>query len=112
MIGGLRLMLSRIAAITVATMVAALSAVRGAFAASTSTSLSPEYTEMLRLAEEKVQAATQPGAFGNGVPLLYDGLDPTAMLPWVGVAATVAVAAICAAILIIKKVESRALIAQ
>jgi hypothetical protein len=98
MFEGIRNVISKAAAMTAAIAAAALSAVRTAFAASTDSSLPPEYTELLRLAHEKVQAATQPGAFGNGTPLIGGGGgDLAAMLPWVAVAACVAATAAVAA---------------
>ena len=86
-----------------------LSTVRVAFAASTEASISPGYNEMLRLAQEKVQAATQPGAFGNGVPLLTDIMS---MLPWIGIAISAAIGALIAARILIPKMQREALIAQ
>jgi hypothetical protein len=54
---------------------------------------------MLSLAEEKVRAAaTQPGAFGNGVPVMnMMNIDMVSVLPWMGVAAAVAIGAVVAA---------------
>ncbi len=72
--------LAKITTTATAGVATILSTVRMAFAASTDASLPPEYTAMLRLAQEKVHAATQPGAFGNGVPVLF-GADPMALLP-------------------------------
>ncbi|MEW5839691.1 hypothetical protein [Nitrososphaera sp.] len=90
--------LSRTAALAAGAVVAALSAVRAAFASSTGSSLPPEYSEVLRLAQEKVQAATQPGALGNGVPIISDA-GASAMLPWLGIVAAAAAmaAGVCAA---------------
>ena len=74
-----------IAAPILAAAMTILPAVHVAFAASTESSLPTEYAEVLRLAEEKVHVATQPGAFGNGVPILNTILnsDPAGMLPWI-----------------------------
>lgn len=91
-------MQSRLAATTVTAAVAVLSAVRGAFAASTSSNLPPEYADILRLAEEKVRAATQPGTIGNGIPIM--NIDLAAMFPWIGVGAAFAVCAVMAAKLV------------
>jgi hypothetical protein len=77
----------------------------GAFAASTDANLPPEYGELLGLAQQKVQAATQPGAFGNGVPVLY-GADPVTMIPWIGVAISVALAAVCAVKLLAPRIRN------
>ncbi|MEO9296145.1 MAG: hypothetical protein ABI347_11190 [Nitrososphaera sp.] len=82
-----------------------VSTVRVAFAASTGASLPPEYGELLGLAQQKVQAATQPGAFGNGVPVLY-GADPATMLPWIGVAISAALAAVCAVKLLTPRIRN------
>lgn len=109
MLGGLKTVLSKLAAITATAMVAALSAVRVAFAASTDSRLPPEYVEMLRPAQEKVQAATQPGAFGNGTPLIG---DVTGILPWLGLAACAAIAAVVAAKLFTSRIPGDALVAQ
>ena len=57
-----------------------LSTARMAFAASTGMSLSPEYNEILRLAQQKVLAAIQRGAFGNGFPMLYSA-EPMMLVP-------------------------------
>lgn len=91
--------ISKTSAMTAAAAAAALSAVRTAFGASTDPSLPPEHMELLRLAHEKVQAATQPGAFGNGTPLIGGGGggDVAAMLSWMAVAACVAAIAVIAA---------------
>lgn len=106
MIGGLQPILSRLAAATVTAAMTVLSAVRGALAASTSTALPPEYVEIRRLAEEKVRAATQPGAIGNGIPIMNIDLD--AMLPWIGVGAAVAVCAVVAAKLLVSMIRGEA----
>ena len=111
MIGGpIKNALVKIAATATAGATTILSTIRMAFAAGTDTSMPPEYAEMLRLAEQKVQAATQPGAFGNGVPVLF-GADPMALLPWIGVAVSAAVAVVCAAKLA-PKMRNDALLAQ
>lgn len=76
MIGGqVKNVLAKIAATTMAGAATVLSTVRVAFAASTGTSQPSEYNEILRLAQEKVHAATQLGAccrqeyhLGNGLP--------------------------------------------
>lgn len=85
--------LAKIAATTAAGIVTILSTVRMALAASIDTSMSPEYTGMLRLAQEKVQSATQPEATGNGVPLLYTA-DPMGLLVWIVIAFSAAVAGV------------------
>ncbi|TLY10461.1 MAG: hypothetical protein E6K88_03815 [Thaumarchaeota archaeon] len=109
MLGGFKRMLPRIAAVTATAMLAALSTVRVAFAASTDSRLPPEYTELLRLAQQKVQAATQPGAFGNGTPLFHDVMS---ILPWLGLAACAAVGAVVAAKILTSRMRSDALVAQ
>jgi hypothetical protein len=112
MIGGpVKSTLAKIAAAATAGMATILSTVRMAFAASTGTSLPPEYTDILGLAQQKVQAATQPEAIGNGVPMLY-GADPMTLLPWVGLAAAVAIGAVCAAKLLAPRMRNDALIVQ
>lgn len=103
--------LAKIATTIMAGVATFLSAVRVAFAASTETSLPPEYNEILRLAQEKVHAATQPGAYGNGVPMLF-GADSMTLLPWIGVAAAAAITAVCAAKLLAPKTSNEALLAQ
>ncbi len=71
MLGGLvRKILTAIVAPIMTAAMTVLSTVHVAFAANTDASLPPEYVEMLRLTAEKVRVATQPGAFGNGVPLM------------------------------------------
>ena len=109
MLGGLiKTTMSKMMASTAAAM-AILSSVRVAFAASTGANISPEYGEMLRLAQERVQVATQPGAFGNGVPLLT---DITSMLPWIGIAISATIGALIAARILISKMQSDALVVQ
>jgi hypothetical protein len=80
-----------------------------AFAASTDSKLPPEYTELLRLAQEKVQAATQEGAFGNGTPLIGNVMG---MLPWLGVVACAVAGAVIAAKIFMKRMKGSALTAQ
>lgn len=109
MLGGLiKTTMAKMMTSTAAAM-AILSTVHVAFAASIEASISPEYNEMLRLAQERVQAATQPGAFGNGTPLLTDIMS---MLPWMGVAISATLGAVVAARILISKMQSEALIAQ
>jgi len=103
-------MLAKIAA-AAGGIVTILSTARMAMAATTDTSLPPEYNEMLRLAQEKVHAATQPGAIGNGVPVLF-GADPISLLPWIGVAVSAAIAAVCAARILAPKVRNDSMLAQ
>lgn len=109
MIGRFKTAISRTVAATASAAIAALSAVRAAFAASTDLGLTPEYAELLRLGQEKVQAATQPGAFGNGTPLITDIM---AVLPWIGAAACIAVGAVLAAKVITSRVRSGPLVAH
>jgi hypothetical protein len=109
--GPVRNALAKIGTTATAGAMAVLSTIHMAFAASTDVSLPPEYSEMLRLAQEKVHAATQPGAFGNGVPVLY-GADPMTLLPWIGVAVAVAIAAVCAAKILAPRMRNDALIVQ
>ena len=70
----------------------------------TGANISPEYDEMLRLAQERVQVATQPGAFGNGIPFLT---DITSMLPWIGIAISAAIGALIAARILYQKCKAR-----
>lgn len=108
----IRNVISRTAAMAGAAAAAALSTVRAAFAASTdaTSALPPEYSELLRLAQEKVQAATQPGAFGNGTPLIGDA---AAMLPWVAIAACAAAGtAVIAAKVLKSRIRGEAMLAQ
>jgi hypothetical protein len=63
----------------------------------------------LRLAQERVQAATQPGAFGNGTPFLTDIIS---ILPWIDIAISAALGAVVAARILISKMQSEALVAQ
>jgi hypothetical protein len=109
MSGG-KTMLSRMAAAVATALVAVPSAIRVAFAAGTDPSLPPEYSEILRLAGEKVRAATQPGAIGNGVPIM--NIDLGAMLPWMGVGIAAAVGAIVAAKCLAPRVRSKMIIAH
>jgi hypothetical protein len=105
MLSGLvRKTLAKIAASTATSTMAVLSTVRMAFAASTDSGLSPEYNQILRLAEEKVHAATQPGAFGNGVPVM--NIDMVSVFPWMGVAAAVAIGAVVAAKLLAQRMRN------
>jgi hypothetical protein len=110
MIGGLKGVLSRTGAAVGATLVAAMSAVRTAFAAGTDSNVSPEYAEMLRLAEEKVNAATQAGATGNGVPII--GGDFIGMLPWLGAGLAVAIVPFFAAKFLVPRIKRESIIAQ
>ncbi|AIF83930.1 hypothetical protein NTE_01870 [Candidatus Nitrososphaera evergladensis SR1] len=112
MIGGpVKDVLAKIATAATAGMATILSTVRMAFAASTDASLPPEYTEMLRLAQEKVHAATQPGAFGNGVPLLF-GADPMSLLLWIALAVSATMAAVCAGKILAPKMRSDPLLSK
>lgn len=110
MIGGLKGVLSRIAAAVGATLVAAMSAVRTAFAAGTDLNLSPEYAEILRLAEEKVNVATQTGAMGNGVPVI--GGDIVGVLPWLGVGLAAAIVPFFAAKFLMPRIKRESILAQ
>lgn len=115
MLGGklLKRSLATMAASVAAAATAVLSTVRVAFAAGTDSRLPPEYSEILRLAQQKVQAATQPGAFGNGIPLLNSiNIDPASVLPWIGIGAAAGIAAIVAAKLLSPDVKSTVLAAQ
>lgn len=109
MLGGIKTVLSKIAAVTATAVVAAIAPIRVAFAASTDATLPPEYTELLRLAQDKVQAATQPGAYGNGTPLIGDFMG---MLLWLGLAACAAVGAVVAAKIFTSRIRGDALVAQ
>lgn len=105
--------LAKIAATATAGMATILSTVRMAFAASTGTTMPPEYAEILRLAQQKVQAATQPGAIGNGVPLLNNlNIDPASVLPWIGIGEAAGIAAAVAAKLLTQDAKSAVLAAQ
>lgn len=110
MMGELKSVLSRTAAAVGATLVAAISAVRTAFAAGTESNLPPEYAEMLRLAEDKVNAATQAGAMGNGVPVI--GGDIIGMLPWLGAGLAVAIVPFFAAKFLMPRIKRESIIAQ
>ena len=109
MIDGFKKLLSRMAAAVATTLVAATSAVRVAFAASTGSGLSPEYSEMLRLAEEKVSAANQPGAIGNGVPIV--NVDLGGLFPWFGISIAAAIGVLLAARFLMQRPRSE-MIAQ
>ena len=87
-----------------------LPAVHVAFAASTESSLPAEYAEVLRLAEEKVHVATQPEAFGNGVPILNG--DPAGMLPGIGLGVASSIGAVITAKLLTPRMRSQVLAAQ
>ena len=87
-----------------------LPAVHVAFAATTESSLPAEYAEVLRLAEEKVHVATQPEAFGNGVPILNG--DPAGMLPWIGLGVASSIGAVITAKLLTPRMRSQVLAAQ
>ncbi len=91
-----------------------LPVVHVAFAASTESSLPAEYAEVLRLAEEKVHVATQPGAFGNGVPILNTILngDPAGTLPWIGLGVASSIGAVIAAKLLTPRMRSQMIAAQ
>lgn len=84
-----------VASILTAAMTVLSATIHVAFAASTSSHLPPEYIEMLRLAEDKVRSATQPGAFGNGVPLLIN-VDPAGMISWIGLGIALGIGVIIA----------------
>ena len=110
MIGGMRDVLSRMGAAVATALVAGVSAARVAFAAGTDSALPPEYTEILRLAEEKVNSATQPGASGNGVPIISG--DFFGILPWLGVALAAAVAPYLAAKFLMPMIKRESMTAQ
>ena len=110
MIGGLlkNTMAKMMAVIAIAAM-AILPTVHVAFAASTATSLPPDYVEVLRLAQEKVQAATQQGAFGNVTPILTDIIG---MLPWIGIAISAALGTVVAVRILTSRMQNEALTIQ
>ncbi len=110
MIGGIRDVLSRMGAAVATALVAGVSAARVAFAAGTDSGLPPEYAEVLRLAEEKVNSATQPGAFGNGVPIMSG--DVFGILPWLGVGLAAAVAPYLAAKYLVPMLKRESMVAQ
>ena len=111
MLGGLaKKSLRVIAASILAAGMTILPAVHVAFGASTDFSLPAEYAETLRLAEEKVHAATQPGAFGNGVPIM--NIDPAGMLPWIGLGVALSIGAVISAKLLTPRMKSLVLTAQ
>ncbi len=99
-----------IAAPIIAAAMTILPDVHVAFAASTESSLPAEYAEVLRLAEEKVHVATQPEAFGNGVPILNN--DGAGMLPWIGLGIAWSIGAVIAAKLLTPRMKSQVLAAQ
>ena len=107
MIGGVKSWLSKMAAAVATTMVAALSAV--CVASGASKSLPPEYTEMLRLAQDKVNAASQPGAIGNGIPFL--NADLGRLFPWIGFEIAAAFMALFAARFLMPRLKNE-IIAQ
>jgi len=112
MIGGqVRKTLAKMTTTAAAGALTLLSTIRMAFAAGANASMSPEHAEMLRLAEQKVQAATQPGAIGNGVPMI-SGADAMSLLPWIGVAISAAIALVCAAKFLTPLMRNDALLAQ
>jgi hypothetical protein len=65
---------------------------------------------MLRLAEEKVNAATQADATGNGVPII--GGDFVGMLPWLGAGLAVAIVSFFAAKFLMPRIKRESIIAQ
>ena len=111
MLSGLaKKVLSVIAAPILTAAMTVLPAVHVAFAASTDSSLPSGYAEMLRLAEEKVNAATQPGAFGKRVPIAK--IDPAGMRPWIGLGIALSVGVVIAVKLLTPGIKSVALTAQ
>ncbi|GEM_PF-3161062 len=111
MFGGISRWLTKTAAAMLAGLAAILSTVRVAFGTSTDTSLPSGYSELLKLAHEKVQVATQPGAFGNGVPSL-SGVDPMTVFALAGLAVGAAIAVIIAAKEVAPALGRRAIVAQ
>jgi CO/xanthine dehydrogenase Mo-binding subunit len=106
MLDALKAVSSRIACVAAAALIAAMSSVRKALAApAESVLLPPEYDAILRLAEEKVRAATQQGALGSGVPMLTG--DMSSLLPWLGLATGVAIGAVVAAALLAPRTKWR-----
>jgi hypothetical protein len=59
-----------------------------------------------------VEAAVQPGAFGHGVPLIKDVPYFMNILPWIGLAVGVAIAAVLAAKVMVPRMRYVSLIAQ
>ncbi len=107
--GLLKNTIAKMMALTAIAAMAILPAVHVAFAGSTAASLPPEYAEILLLAQERVQASTQPDAFGNGTPILT---DMTGMLPWIGIAISAALETVVAARILTSKMQNEALLVQ
>jgi len=108
-VGLLNKTMAKTMALTAIAAMAILPTVHMAFAASATTSLPPEHAEVLRLAQERVQAATQRGAFGNGIPILTDMMS---VLPWIGIALSAALGTIVAARFLTSRMQNEALIVQ
>ena len=104
---GKKIVLSRITALAAAVLAALSTTVHVAYAASTK--LAPGYEEILTLAQERVQVASQPAAYGPGVPLIRDAMG---MLPWMGLAIGLALAAVIAAKVLVPRIRSDTLVAQ
>ncbi|MEP0824346.1 MAG: hypothetical protein HRF40_02565 [Nitrososphaera sp.] len=104
---GKKIVLTRITALVAAILAVLSATVHVAYAASTK--LAPGYEEILTLAQERVEAASQPSAYGPGVPLIRDAMG---MLPWLGLAIGLALAATIAAKVLVTRIRSDALVAQ
>jgi hypothetical protein len=73
-----------VVAVTAVAVGLALSLPHMAYAISTSTEVLPAYEEALVLARQHMETATQPGAFGHGVPIIKDIPYLMDILPWIG----------------------------
>lgn len=104
---GKKIVLTRITALVAAILAVLSATVHVAYAASTK--LVSGYEEILKLAQERVQVASQPDAFGPGVPLIRDVMG---MLPWMGLAIGLALAAVIAAKVLVPRIRSDILVAQ
>jgi hypothetical protein len=97
--------LSRIAAVAIAALGLALSVPHIAYAISTSTEVAHGYEEALTLARQRMETAVQPGAFGHGVPIIKDIPYLMHILPWIGLALGVAIAAVVATKFLVSKMR-------
>src|SRR5690606_12395363 len=98
---------TRTTALVAAVLAVLSTTVHVAYAASTK--LAPGYEEILTLAQERVEVASQPDAYGPGVPLIRDAMG---MLPWIGLATGLALAATIAAKVLVARIRSDTLLAQ
>src|SRR5215216_5533597 len=96
---------SRIAVVVIAALGLALSVPHMLYAISTSTEVSHGYGEAIALAIQRMEIAVQPEALGHGVSIIKDIPHLMDILPWIGLALGVAIAAVLATKLLVPKMR-------